>query len=329
MEKNRKAVSLQKRPWFTVKDLGEVLVLVCFTPLAWIVPAKLWKAFSFPAALLFYCLRINNTKEKIDNIRKIRGGFFESPQPGTMEIIRASNVIEQKIQYLREYRPGGWNPTISVSGIESVESALETGRGAILWIAPFFFNNLVVKKGLYQAGFPVSHLSAYNHGPSLSRFGIRFVNKIYIGSENKYLEERLVIQPARDLIYKNAGTNLNYIRQLDKKLKGNGLVSISCQPDPALEHQGVVKKVLNGNLLLATGAPALALANGSALIPVFTIHKAPDNFEIILESPIKMPEEGSRQDKVHHFLDGFVELTQAYAVKYPMLFKPWHELIVN
>jgi lauroyl/myristoyl acyltransferase len=329
MEKNRGAASLQKRPWLTVKDLGEILVLICCTPLAWILPPKLWKTFSLPAAQFSNRLRINNTKEKIVNIRGICGDHIDELKPETIESVRAANVLEQKIQYLREYRPGGWEPVISVRGIESVENALETGRGAILWIAPFFFNNLVVKKGLYQAGLPINHLSAYNHGPSLSRFGIRYVNAVYIKAENKYLKERIVIQPARDLIYKNAGTNLTYIRKLENKLKGNGLISISCQPDPALEHQGVAKKLLNGKLLLATGAPALALAYGSALIPVFTIRTAPDNFEIILESPLKIPDEGSRKDKVHRLLGDFSKLTEAYTVKYPELFKPWHELRVD
>jgi len=312
-----------------VKDLGEILIAVFFTPLAWILPAKLWGVLSFPVALFFNCVRILNTKEKILSIGKIRGGYFDDPKPSVIEIIRATNVIEQKIQYLREYGPGGWKPVISIRGFESVENALNTGRGAILWIAPFFFNNLVVKKGLYQAGLLINHLSAYNHGPSFSTFGIRFINTRYIRVENKYLEERIVIQPARDLIYRNAGTNLNYIRKLEAKLKGNGLVSVSCQPDPALEHKGVVKMVLNGKLLLATGAPALALATGAALMPVFTVRKAPDDFEVIIKSPIEVPEEGDRHDKVHYLLDNFIELMEAYIVKYPTLFRSWHELMVD
>ena len=329
LEKNGGTASLQNRPWLTAKDLGEMLIMVFITPLSWIVPAKLWKTYSYPIALLISRIRISNTREKINNIRKIRGDLLGDPQPGVIEINRTKNVIEQKVQYLREYGPGGWKPVINVRGIEFLENALHAGRGAVLWIAPFFFNNLVVKKGLYQSAFPVSHLSAYNHGPSLSRLGIRFVNSVYINVENKYLDERIVIEPARDLSCKNAGTNLAYIKRIEKCLKSNCLVSISCQPDPALEHQGVVKRILNGKLLMATGAPALALSNGSPLIPVFTIHKSPDNFEIVLEDPLKVPDEGSRQKKVERLLDEFVELTEKYTMKYPVSFRPWHDLTVD
>ena len=206
--------------------------------------------------------------------------------------------------------------------LRRIVALLRITLGVILLVT--WWENM--QKGLYQAGFPISHLSAYNHGPSLSRFGIRFINTVYIRAENEYLEERIVIQPVRDLIYKNAGATLSYIRKLEKKLKENGLVSISCQPDPALEHQGVIKKVLNGKLLLATGAPSLALASGSALIPVFTVRTGPDRFEIIHEKPLKLPADGSRQDKVDQLLNEFIELTETYIVKYPGLFKPWHQL---
>lgn len=329
MEENGDAASRQRRPWFKIKDLGEILVLIFFTPIAWIMPPRFWRTFTYPTALVLGFTGILSTRKKISNIRKICGDHFDDPKPYAIEKNRAANIIEQKVQYLREYSSKGWKPVINVRGIETIEDALDNGKGAVLWVAPFFFNNLVVKKGLYRANYPISHLSAYNHGPSLSRFGIRFVNKVYIKAENKYLDERIIIQPARDLRYKNAGTNLAYIKELEIILKANGLVTVSCQPDPALEHQGVAKRIMNGNLLLATGAPSLALANGSALIPVFTVRKTSDEFEVILEKPLSVPDEGNRQEKIKHLLDEFVELTEAYAVKYPVLFKPWHELTVD
>lgn len=329
LEKTKMMEEGKKRPRFILKDLGEVLGIAFFTPLSWIVPETLWKVFSFPAAFFIFLIRPGKTRIKILHIGKLCGGHFKTPRPFLIELTRLASVMEQKIQYLREYCPGGWKPVITIRGLEHIENARKAGKGGILWIAPFFFNSLVLKKALYQAGLEVAHLSAYNHGPSFSRFGFKRVNRIYIQAENKYLKERIVIQPARDTAFLHAGTNLNYVRKLDKILKNNGLVSIRCQPDRALDHQGVLKNVLNGQLPVAEGSPSFALASSCSLMPVFTLRKAPGVFEVVIESPIEMPCEGNRREKTNILIDRYVQIMETYLVKNPLLFIPWHEMALD
>ena len=317
----------RKRPLVVGRDFGELLGIILLLPISWLFPARAWRFFSFSIAILSRLGSIKGTLARLRNLRRILEAGQRLPEPGRIEIFRSINIIEQKIQYLRELRPGGWKPDVRVHGLTSIERALQGGNGAILWITPFFFSNLVLKKGLHEAGFPLCHLSAYNHGPSLSRFGIRFVNRIYIKAENKYLKERIRIEPGRSLIYKRAGTNLAYVRKMEERLSGNCLISIGCQPDRGLDHSGNLKDFLGGKLPVATGAPALALSTGSPLIPVFTIRRAMNRFDILIMDPLEVPNGGKRREKIDRLLDRFMEITESRVLENPFLFSSWHEVL--
>jgi len=316
----------RKRPLLVGRDFGELLGITLLFPISWAFPPRAWRLFSFPLAILSRLGPGKGARARIRGLRGIRENGNRLPEPGRMEIFRSMNIIEQKIQYLRELRPGGWKPDIRVHGLSSIERALQDGRGAILWVTPFFFSNLVLKKGLHEAGFPLCHLSAYNHGPSLSRFGIRFVNRIYIKAENKYLKERIRIEPGRSLIYKRAGTNLGYVRKLEERLSENHLISMGCQPDRGLDHSGILKDFLGRKLPVATGAPALALSTGSPIIPVFTIRRAADRFDILVMDPLQVPDGGKRRERIGGLLDRFLEITESRVLENPFLFSSWHEM---
>jgi len=236
------------------------------------------------------------------------------PAPVLIEIHALAGLYEQQLQYLREYRPGGWRPRIRLLGREHIEKALEDGCGGILWVGPFLHSNLVVKKGLQQAGFTISHLSVYNHGLSDTRFGLRFINPIKIKVENRYLEERIIIPPGREL---------GYIRKLERRLRENELVSITCR---TVGHKRIEQPILNGKIQLATGAPSFALATRAALLPVFTIRKAAGSFEIIIEPPLELPKAESRHEAVKLLLNRYVQLVESYMVRYPTLFSRWADL---
>jgi len=274
--------------------------------------------------MLAYCqshIFIKRSQARANVIERICGSDVKGYAPRHIEIQRAANTIEQTFQYFREYRPGGWNPNIELRGREHIEKALENGRGGILWIAPFFFNNLIVKKGLSQAGFPINHLSTFFHGPSPSRLGIKFINPIWINAENKYLDERIVIQPGRKLIYLHPGNKMGHIRKIEKRLKENSLVLISCEP--TLSQKKIEQPVLNGLFPFATGAPSFALANGSALLPVFTISKKPNTFEVHIEAPLDMPEMKGRHENIKILINNYSRTIESYVAQNPTLFRPW------
>ena len=107
------------------------------------------------------------------------------------EIVRGQDAHRylERLQLLRLYRPGGWNPQIRLEGDQHVEKALEAGNGAILWICPSSFHRQVSKMAFSEAGYRVNHLSRYFHGfNTASWFGRRCLNLIRTRQEERYLD---------------------------------------------------------------------------------------------------------------------------------------------
>jgi hypothetical protein len=92
---------------------------------------------------------------------------------------------------------------------------------------------------------------------------------------------------------------------------------------PIRDQKRVAQPILNGKIDLATGSPNLALTTGAALLPVFIICKSPRLFEIIIESPLNLPEATSRHEAIELLLHMYAKLLESYLVRYPYLFKAW------
>ena len=106
-----------------------------------------------------------------------------------------ANRYEERFQYLRAWRPDGWTPEIAILGEEHVTAALAKGRGIIFWAGNFSFNDLIAKIAWRRLGLAVSHFSRPIHGFSTTRFGVRYLNAVRRGIEDRYLGERLMVEP--------------------------------------------------------------------------------------------------------------------------------------
>lgn len=306
-------------PWITARDLQILATYMVIAPLSWITPERLWRIAGFPIAFLYACLYPRHIRSLIKRIKRVYGTGLKTSSPSLTAIQVLMAALEEHFRYLREHRPGGWRSGIRLLGRDHIEKALEAGQGGILWVGPFLCSNLVVKKGLHQAGFAISHLSTHAHGPSASGswFGLRFLNPIWIEVYERYLDERIIIPP---------GDKLGYIRRLERRLRENGLVSINC--GPIRDQKRVEQPILNGRIQLATGAPSLALATGATLLPVFTIRRAPGDFEIIVEPPLDLPDVKNRHKAVELLIYKYAKLVESYMVQYPDRFF-WSDLVMD
>lgn len=291
--------------YINAKDLAIIIV----APFCWIAPEWLWRIFRFPVAFFDICLNVRRTLYRIKTINRIFPVDSKTHSADLIEIHFRMGCNEAIYQYLREYGPIEWQPRIRLIGRRYIEKSLEAGQGAILWVAPCLYSNLVVKKGLHGAGFAISHLSTDQHGATNTMFGQRFINRIWIEVENRYIYERIIIP---------IGGKLGYIRKLQKRLRENGLVLINCLP--IREQKRVAQPILNGKIELATGAPSLALTVGSSLLPVFTIYKEPGVFDIIVEPPLDLPKTKSRHEAIELLLGEYAKLIESYIIRYPHLF---------
>jgi len=247
--------------------LYESSKLLAYLPLSWAVPIeRLW-----PLARA---------------MRKLGGGRL---RPGASDIIIAhtlagdvtplqaaelfqewqSRTLEMAMQILAVHRPGRrWRPSVAVKGLEHVRQGLERGRGAILWISDFVYRPLIVPLALRQAGVSVVHLSRPEHGFSVSPFGVRFLNPIWVAAENRYLAERVVIE--------NNDASLA-LKRLRERLSGNEVVSITVAETG---KRTVDATFLHGRIRVASGPVHLAKTSGAPLLPVFCARDDDGAYEV-------------------------------------------------
>ena len=174
-------------------------------------------------------------------------------------------------------------PNIRIVGEEHLKAALAEGKGAIIWDSTFTQNTLTTKMGLYQAGYPMLHLSRPDHGLK-SRFARRFLNPIKIAGECKYIGERVVIEDNQ------TGPAM---RRLAAGLAENKVISITVIN---LARKVVRVKCLEGEISLATGPAKLARRQGARLLPVFTTRTGLNNVQITIDPPLPLDSSSPEED---------------------------------
>ena len=224
----------------------------------------------------------------------------------------AARRTEHHIQVLKEFG-SGWNANIVLQGDNELRSALDAGKGAVLWIAHTAFNTLATKMALHRAGYAVSHISRPEHGFSKSRFGIRFLNPMRWRAETKYLRERIVIDRNHpSSAFARAAANL----------RGNGIVSITAG---AWEGRRLAHcQLFRGRMTLATGAPALALETGARLLPVFTV-KTGDGIVVRIGPAIEMTSSLNGEAVIQHAVREFVDELRWLIRQYPDQWRGWDD----
>ncbi len=267
-------VAPPQRPLVMAKDIYEVPRLGVQGLLAWTLPEPTW----WPLSRLFG--RVNAATHPTRN--RNEGAYVTSvlagtPQAGLATRIPAenwANRYEERFQYLRAWRPGGWEPEIDILGQEHVAAALEKGRGIIFWAGNFSFNDLIAKMAWRRLGLAVSHFSRPIHGFSTTRFGIRYLNAVRRGIEDRYLGERLMADEHE---------TRTALQQLRESLAENGSISITVG-NKGRNTAGAA--FLGGRIILATGPLAMGRTTGAAVLPVSTLRLAPGRFEVAIGAPI-------------------------------------------
>ncbi len=305
------------------RDIKEIAKLAVLAVISWFIPDNHWGRISGGIAALVSRFRPARTRSRVECIRVGLGPRRIATPVRDVEARCRAGEYEERLQLLREYRPGGWRPVIRLTGREHIEAALARGHGAVLWISQFAFSSLVAKMALHQAGFSVSHLSRAEHGPSATRFGMRFLNPIVTHIENRYLGERVVIGP------EGAGRAM---KELSQRLRFNGIVSISAMVDPQARTQArksIQVPFLHGSISLSTGPATFALKAGAPLLPVFAIRTAAGEFEVDIGRPLDVERQPDGKSPHVAALQQYAETLEAYVLRFPHLWPNWGYLEVD
>jgi len=230
--------------------------------------------------------------------------------------LRAS-ANELKTQSLKTWRPFGgdrigWRPRIVLEGEDHLRRALEKGKGAVLWIAPFVFYSGPTKIALHGRGYTVSHLSSPLHGFSGTRYGIAFINRIQCVPEDRLIKERIVFD-------RNAPSTA--MRRMIRALKAGEVVSIAAASTEGLE--AIEAPFFGGITPIAVGAPRLSALTGAPLLPMFTVREADGTFRIAIEAPIALDPKQSSDERCITAATDFFRRLEPWVRAHPEQWRGW------
>jgi lauroyl/myristoyl acyltransferase len=273
--------------------------------LAWATPESAWPRIAARLAGLRIVLRGARAADEIERLEAVGGGQGLSLSAPECWRRQLANKYHAWLLLLRCYWRRGWRPRVRLEGGEQIVAALDAGKGAILWVAPFVFSDLITKLALAEAGHMVSHLSRDSHGFSTTRLARRLLNPIQTRIEGRYLAERLVMTDEN---------TIGALRELVARLEANRPVSITLA---ATGRQSRVVRFLGGQMRIATGAPALAWQTGAPLLPTFTLREADGSFVTRIEPALRLPSELPRDAATDAILAEYVAILEAYVLRSP------------
>ncbi|MGA9033663.1 MAG: hypothetical protein WB402_14200 [Sulfuricaulis sp.] len=294
------------------KDFFLLAYIPAITLIAWCLPERLWTVVCNAAARLSMALHRSRTRGHCRKLTEILGERRTSLDVD--EILKcylAKNHLA-RVQCMQCYAPGGWSPHLRLEGREHIEHALAAGKGAVLWIAPMASKDLITKMALHQAGYPVSHLSRFDHGFSISLWGARLFNPLWTRIEERFLAERLVMSPS---------VQVSPLRWLIKRLRENRVVSLAANREG--RKYPLTLPFLSGTIQLAEGAPTLAMSTGAALLPVFTVREPDGTYITKVEPTLHPATKGNTAKEVESLTKQYVQLLEFYALHYPCAYQGW------
>ena len=295
-------------------DFAVAFGLPILAAVSWALPERFWRRFCAAVAPVSVRMLTSDPASTVRKVGEILGRRRVGRTPESIVKDVAGANIEATVQFLRDYRPGGWKPAMQLVGREHVEAALERGSGAILWIGNFAYRDLVPKMAFHRAGYAVSHLSHPRHGFSKTRFAMRTLNRIPANRGDRYLRERVLL---------SLQGPVGAMRALSRRLRENGVVSITVG---GVARHPVMVPFMDGRIRMATGAPDLARATKAALLPVFPVRNEAGLLTVEVAPPLEVPDASTRSEATAAVLRQYAELLEAQVLKHPGQWMGWFSL---
>jgi len=247
--------------------------------------------------------------------RYILGDKYSESELAAINTRRHAYTRELKLRILGMNGPWRfWRPAIRLNGEAHLRRALESNRGTILWVTDSSFSTLIVKMALHNAGYQACQLSRPGHGFSDTDFGIRFLNPIWTGVENRFIAERVLIvgEDAKDAM-----------ATLRDRLAENRIVIITFAP---LAHKFARVPFFHVQLELPTGPIRLAMTTGAVLLPVFAFTKHAGGFEVSIQEPL-YPTDG--QTDAESIAAAYAKRLELFVLEHPDQWTGWDWLMTR
>ena len=307
----------------TRTDVFELMAIAVLAPVAWGLPERrAWWPISRGLSRAIANLWPATTADRRARLRSALGDHAAEIDLDALRVDVMATYMEERLEILRAYRPGGWRPRLTVEGRAHLEAAAATGRGVVLWVAPFSYADLVTKIALSEAGVAVSHLGAFSRGFSpnscytwtRSRFGMKVLSPLRTRVEDRHLRERIVMP---------LDGGLGYMRIVEQRLRAAGVVSIRAGD---VGQRALELPFLAGTIRLATGPASLALSTGAALHPVCCIRNGSGDFTITIEPELRASAGRPRRDATDDLVRAYAARLEAWVLRQPYMWSGWYQM---
>jgi lauroyl/myristoyl acyltransferase len=303
---------LAPRPAWEFSDLSTAASLAALLAPSWLLPERLWAPLAGARIRLSaWTGRQAGTKQQA---KAVRAALGDVDAPRSQAIVRKlkADIYEMRLQDLRGWRPGGWNPRIALEGEDHLRAALAGGKGAVLWLAPFVFNSGPIKIALHRKGYRVSHLSSPKHGVSETRFGVKYLNRIRCVPEDRHLVDRIVFDSAAPS---------TAMRRMVRALKAGEVVSIVASSTEGYEM--IKGPIFGGRLPVAVGAPRLAALTGAPLLPAFIVRDPKAGWRVVVEQPVAIASDLSSDERSIAAVAEFLRRSEPWIRRHPEQWRAW------
>lgn len=297
---------------FSGTDAAVLLGIPGLTAISWGIPEHFWPKICRQLGPIAIPTITDNPRSVLQLIHQILGNHQITQSPEAILTQVAGEQIQSRLQLLKDYFPGGWQPQLQLIGREHIDTALENDHGVILWLGYFVFCELVPKIAFHRAGLAVHHLSSAYHGFSSTRFGTRYLNRIQTRIEDRYLAERVVLSPENPT---KAMLTLAY------RLRNNQVISITAHKNA---KKPLKVKFLDGYLYLAPGAPLLAQKTKAALLPVLPLRNQAGELTVRVESPLQISADIPEREVTENLTQQYARLLEPYVLQFPGQWLGWN-----
>jgi lauroyl/myristoyl acyltransferase len=211
--------------------------------------------------------------------------------------------------------------TIPLRGEEHLHAALGRGAGVIFLESNSFGSRALARRVLHANGYALHQVHAEQHIGS--GFSIQWEQWNWAAARFRRFFEPYELKFVTEMIYLPNSDSLAFTRLLLVNLKRNAMI---CMAGDGRHSQRMIDLPFLGvQRRFSTGMISLARASGATLLPLYCIVHADGKTETIIEAPIDVSSEPSREVNLIAGVHRIASILEQYCRKYPDQFYGWSE----
>jgi lauroyl/myristoyl acyltransferase len=222
-----------------------------------------------------------------------------------------------------------WRPSVAyearlrtahVEGLEHLDRALETGRGAILWESNGFGARMAAKQVLHRRGYGLHQIHGHQHlggfltDDATRTWTRRKVRRIFLGWEGRFMRGAFTI-PER--------ASPAFGRTLLRLLADNGVMCVAGDGKEGQHRLGVT--FLRHSITFSTGMLTLARMSGAAILPLFGWRDADGGVRVVVCPPLPATTLDRGRER-RECLEQYAALLESHIRRDPGQYRNWHLL---